>query len=224
MNIYNIIYCIDFYRKHFILIFILLCCVNGHIYSQSKVDSISKPGNLSISVQGGFNSLTALYFIPGTQGISFGFNVERNIGSQHYIGLDYLQGSTINLLESYMHLKLKTFQFYYFNQSHRLQIINQVGICHTSFEYMDYTDYSTFGDRYNSVGIVLGNNNIHIFKSIPRVKFGIQSNIGIYFHGFSNYGPQSYWFFQTDKYGVPFSFTYFTFKFLFFNPKRCNSN
>ncbi len=203
-----------------IVLGLFFICLNiGNLHAQNLIDSLNNSSGIVISPQAGFNSLTVLYFLPATQGISWGINFEKGMDKSGHIGLDYLFGRTLNHFEGDMHLKLQTFQFYYFKHSPAYKLMNQFGFNYTTFEYINSSDYLTFGDRYNIIGLLLGNNNIHIFKKQPRIKFGIQSNIGIYFSGYSQYRSTSYWIMKTKEFGLPYSFTYFTFKYLLFNPK-----
>jgi hypothetical protein len=215
-------YCGVLFRRK--LFFFLLTCFflfSGNIFSQVRRDSLLNQRKFAISAQAGINSMTLLYFIPMTQGISVGLNLERNLNGRYYLGFDHIRGKTLNLSEFELFYKLSTTQLYLFRNDFRIKFINQIGLSQTTFESIDYTNYLSYGDHYNAIGILLGNNNIHIDKLFPRLKFGIQTNLPVYVYGFSNYGISKYWFAIVEEGGFPFpfSFTYFTVKWMVFDSK-----
>ena len=217
------LYCVLFFRR--ILFFCVLTCLflfSGKIFSQVRRDSLSDQRSFAISAQVAINSLTLLYFLPMTHGVSLGINLEKNLNGRYYLGFDHIRGKTLNLFEFDLFYQLSTTQLYLFRNDFRIKFINQLVLSQTTFESIDYSNYRSYGDRYNAIGILLGNNNIHIDKLFPRLKFGIQTNLPVYVYGFSNYGVSRYWFAMVEqgRLSFPISFTYFTLKFMIFNSKK----
>lgn len=205
----------DFFNCKFVSIIFCFCFLIFPIknYAQLKADSVSVNRKFVLSAQCAFNSYTLIYFLPMTQGISLGINLEREIVTGHYVGFDHLLGQTINLFESVHYLQLATTQLYYYRNSFKCNIINQFGLSNTTFEFLDYTDYRNYGDRFNAVGLIIGNNNIHIFRNQPKIKLGIQCSLPIYIYGFSNYGSDKYWIADFNDV-FPYSFTYISLKYM----------
>lgn len=194
-------------------LFFLWGVLNYSVYGQNIEASSNYGGRIAISAVGSGNSLTAFLLFPSTIGVSAGINIESRITQSNYLGFEHVRGVTTIPSEFILLMKLHSSLLYLYRFSPQLKVINQLGVSSTVFKYIDSNDPYIMGNRYVDIGVVLGNNNIFIFKNLPKLKLGFNSNIALFQYSYPhNTVPSEFKIFL-------YSFTYISLKYLLANPK-----
>lgn len=171
------------YSTKIILLICLQFICTQSLFSQTEIDSAEQKKTLVFAVQLSLPTANII-IIPVTLGYAMGISAEKRISYYNFLGINYTSGYTgrYTIDETDLHRLLRIYntQLYLYRNNPKLNIINQVGIAYTLTEELIRGQYMIFGDRMSSVGILFGNNNLHIFPKIKKLILTLNCSINVY--------------------------------------------